>query len=330
MVEARPVDHPEGRLVAEEEGDRGHLLIPAQAIKISWEAVLTPGSIGPAEVSAAMPSATVATHASWPGHCNTNSVIGPHKLLASIKVVESERQVIDPGWPPVVSVDKPVLEHVSAGLHGTCTSNTTTDRSVESASKPAATAAPAAVVDVRPMVGVANCGHDQIDAAATKVTHTCPPDSLLATSRSKTTKIVDLDSVPLEVQDSRTATTESAEMTPVASHRDLVREATSTTSSTTATATTTAAGAAVGATTLEVGRLTVRRAAGKTRSSELPAPTITMSLKGNATAVTPPGALCLGLVQIAELPATRRAARTVGRPVRSTPMADFLPVSCLI
>jgi hypothetical protein len=261
-------------------------------------------------------AATITPHTCWLGHSNTNSIIGPDELLATIQVIESERQVMDRGWLLGTGVLELVQELVLARLHRTGASHTSTERAVESVGEPPASAAPPAVLGVCTSVGSSNCSHDQINLATTEVTHTGPPDGFQTLHRAKTTQIVRLQPVLLEVQDGCLSATESTEMFPVASHSHLRGDATfadrfSSTGDPTAAA------------FLDVSSLTMRRAFGATTSTELPTPSVTMFLESHSIACTILVAICLGLVQIFELLATTRASRAVSGVLLVAPLADF-------
>jgi hypothetical protein len=196
------VDHLEGGLAAEEESDRSHLLVSAETIEVPGESVFPFGTVSVAVISGATLLAAVATHACWLGNRHGNSIIGPHELLATIQIIVCERQVINSGCAVGAGVDEPVLKFVCSCLHGSCTSTSLFQDTVESFCKPSATAAPPLVPDVGTVIGTPNRAHDQIDGTSTKITNSCPPDALATRTalRAKITKIVGLDVALLEVQ----------------------------------------------------------------------------------------------------------------------------------
>lgn len=273
-----------------------------------------------------MLAAAVASHASWLSHCNTDSIIGPDKLLATIKIVEGERKVVDFGWLLGACVLELVLELVLSCLHGASTSHTSADRTMEATCEPSASAAPPSVLCVGTAIGSTNCSHDQVDLAATKVAHLGPPDCLHATGRTQTTKVVGLDPVPLEIQDCGVTTAEPTQMMAVATNCDLSSVDTAAPAHF---ASANHHGPTLGdpaASTLEISCLTVRGTASSTTSTELPAPAIPMALIGDSMAAPSVRAGPLCRLQISELFAAVRATRAVSWVILTTPPALFHPI----
>lgn len=202
MVICGLVVHHERGPAAEEESDRSHLLVSAETIKVPGEPVFSSGTVSIAVISTATPLASIPTHACWLGSGNGNSIIGPHELLATIQIIVSERQVINSGCTVSAGVNEPVLKVEVAFLHGSCTSTSLFQNTVEPSCEPFATAAPPHVPDVGTVIGTTNCGHDHIDRTSTKITNFCPPDALATTTAlgPETTKIVGLDVALPEVQ----------------------------------------------------------------------------------------------------------------------------------
>jgi len=193
------VNHLEGGLALEDESDRRALCFGSKLLQVLRHAKLLSGRVCITERSFALLFATIASQTGWLGDQDAFSIVRSGVFLASIQVVECQRQEWDDSRLLASTVDERILEGVSPGLHGSKTAGSCTDRTMESLCKPASTSSPSLVVLIGIEVCCSHSRDDQINGLAPNFANICVPNDLASWSTlgANSTQIVRLDAILL-------------------------------------------------------------------------------------------------------------------------------------
>jgi len=202
------VDHAERRLALEDKSGRRALCLGSRLLQVPWHAKLPSGRVCITKQSLPFSAATEAPQTGWPGGNDAFGIPRLGVFLAPIQVVERQGQERDDGGLLASTVDERILEGVGSGLHGSKTSSSCAERTMESLGKPASAPSPPPVVFVGVEVCRSHGRDDQIDGLAAHLTDMSVPNDLASwsTPGAESAQVVCLDAILVHGDGCRLAT----------------------------------------------------------------------------------------------------------------------------